>query len=134
MPTLRVPYQPPAGWQRTNSPSPAGLRIVSQYETGSGTVSAQESFHGVPRRRSTDSEALKVREPPAFHALAWIHRSPERHAAIADLHEDCENFDSMVGGVVIVDGVRYVCFAVHAFDLLPPYRKGQLVELVVTDI
>jgi hypothetical protein len=72
--------------------------------------------------------------PPTFHALAWIHRSPERHGVIADLHEDCANFDDIVGGVVLVDGVTYVCFAVRAFDVLPPYRKGQLVELVVTEI
>jgi hypothetical protein len=71
--------------------------------------------------------------PPTFHAVVWIRRGPGRKAAIADLHQDCENFDDMVGRVVIIDGVRYICFAVHPFDLLPPYRKGQSVELVVTE-
>lgn len=70
---------------------------------------------------------------PAFHAFGWSQRGPDRKVAIADLHQDCENFDDIVGGIVIVDGRRYICFAVHAFDLLPPYRKGQLVELVVTE-
>jgi len=71
--------------------------------------------------------------PPTFHALAWFQRGPGRKVAIADLHQDCENFDDLVDGIVIIDGVRYICFAVHAFDVLPPYRKDQLVELVVTD-
>src|SRR5687768_1515806 len=53
--------------------------------------------------------------PPAFHAFGWIQRGPDRKVAIADLHQDCENFDDMVGGIVIIDGVKYVCFAVHAF-------------------
>jgi hypothetical protein len=66
--------------------------------------------------------------------VAWIQRGPGRKAAIADLHQDCENLDDIVGSVVIIDGVRYICFAVHSFDLLPPYRKGQSVELVVTAV
>ena len=70
---------------------------------------------------------------PAFHAFGWSPQGSDRKVAIADLHQDCENFDDIVGGIVIIDGRRYVCFAVHAFDLLPPYRKGQLVELVVTE-
>ena len=36
------------------------------------------------------------------------------------------DLDDIVGNVAITDGVRYVCFTVHAFDLLPTYRKGQL--------
>jgi hypothetical protein len=71
--------------------------------------------------------------PPTFHAVVWIQRSPDRKVAIADLHEDRESFDDLVDGIVVIDGVRYVCFAVRAFDLLPPYRKGQSVELVVTE-
>ena len=70
---------------------------------------------------------------PAFHAFGQFQRGPDRKVAIADLNQDCENFDDIVGGIVIIDGRRYVCFAVHAFHLLPPYRKGQLVELVVTE-
>jgi len=68
-----------------------------------------------------------------FHAMVWIQRGRDRKVAIADLHEDCENFDDLVDRIVIIDGARYVCFAVRAFDLLPPYRKGQSVELVVTE-
>jgi hypothetical protein len=70
---------------------------------------------------------------PAFHAFGWSQQTPDRKAAIAGLHQDCEDFDDIVGNVVIIDGVRYICFTVHAFDLLPPYREGQLVELVVTE-
>jgi hypothetical protein len=60
---------------------------------------------------------------PAFHAFGWIQRGPDRKVAIADLHQDCENFDDIAGGIVTIDGVRYICFAIHAFDLLPPYRS-----------
>lgn len=86
-------------------------------------------MHGV----ASSNDSGQPTGPPTLHALVWIHRGPDRKIAIADLHQDCENFDDMVGGIVIIDGVKYICFAVHALDLLPPYRRGQLVELVVTE-
>jgi hypothetical protein len=91
-------------------------------------------FGGVIMRRvAVSNDSGQPARPPTFHAVAWVQRSPDRKVAIADLHEDCESFDDLVDGIVVIDGVRYICFAVHAFDVLPPYRKDQLVELVVTE-
>lgn len=69
----------------------------------------------------------------AFHALAWASCDHGKMAAIVELTHDCDSLEDLVRSIVTIDGVRYVC---HSFELeergSPPYRKGQLVTMVVT--